>query len=380
MRHLRLTGAAAASAYAHLQLGLAQLFQGSLPKAEASYRTGRRIAEDSFGADSGPKAVADVLLAEILHQRGELTAAAAQLDNSLLLIEDYDGWFDIYASGYQTGIGLACAQRDIDQALRFVTRGEETAISRGLSRLKALMEAAAIRVAIAAGDLRRADLLANAVTVPFRPRAWNSNRTLWRQCCAIAFALAEYAVARSRPASAIEILGDADTCCAKLGCRYKQVEILVLRALAHQLLGHLELAAADLGSALTLAAPQDLLQVFLERGQPLEVLLLESMQAYPDQMAGAGVGALIDRWRQVSAERAGKTADTGADALRGSITGRELEILVQLGRGHSNKTISRTLGLSENTVKFHLKNIYGKLHVAGRRSAVEKARSSSIIQ
>ena len=154
----------------------------------------------------------------------------------------------------------------------------------------------------------------------------------------------------------------------------------MLRALAHQLLGHLELAAADLGSALTLAAPQDLLQVFLERGQPLEVLLLESMQAYPDQMAGAGVGALIDRWRQVSAERAGKTADTGADALRGSITGRELEILVQLGRGHSNKTISRTLGLSENTVKFHLKNIYGKLHVAGRRSAVEKARSSSIIQ
>ncbi len=379
MRHLRLAGVTAAPAYAHLQLGLAQLFQGLLPKAEASFRTGLHSAEEGFGADSGPKAVADVLLAEVHHQRGELAAAAARLEDSLLRAEDYDGWFDIYASGYQTGIGLACAQREFDQAQRFVKRGEETAISRGLSRLKALMEAAAIRVAVAAGELKRADVLVGAAATPLSPGAWKSNRALWRQCCAMAVAHAEHAIAGSRPAYAVEVLGDADACCVGLGCHYKRVEVLVLRALARQLLGHLEPAAADLGSALALAASQDLLQVFLERGQPLEVLLLESAQAYPDRFADAAVGAFIDRWRRASAGRSGRISDADADALRGSITGRELEVLVQLGRGHSNKSISRTLALSENTVKFHLKNIYGKLRVDGRRGAVEKARACSII-
>ncbi len=56
------------------------------------------------------------------------------------------------------------------------------------------------------------------------------------------------------------------------------------------------------------------------------------------------------------------------------LSSRELEVVEQLAQGHSNKRIARHLGLSEPTVKFHLKNIYTKLGVNKRALAVSVAR------
>lgn len=45
---------------------------------------------------------------------------------------------------------------------------------------------------------------------------------------------------------------------------------------------------------------------------------------------------------------------------------RELELLQLVAKGLSNKEISKTLFISENTVKSHLKNILSKLHLENR--------------
>jgi DNA-binding NarL/FixJ family response regulator len=55
--------------------------------------------------------------------------------------------------------------------------------------------------------------------------------------------------------------------------------------------------------------------------------------------------------------------------VREQLTTREVEVLSQLGRGLANKEIADTLNISEHTVKDHLKNILGKLHVADRTEA-----------
>ncbi|MEV0702192.1 response regulator transcription factor [Saccharopolyspora sp. NPDC050389] len=55
------------------------------------------------------------------------------------------------------------------------------------------------------------------------------------------------------------------------------------------------------------------------------------------------------------------------------LTKREREVLDQLVRGHSNREIARSLGISERTVKNHLRNIFTKLGVGDRTSAVVKA-------
>jgi DNA-binding NarL/FixJ family response regulator len=82
---------------------------------------------------------------------------------------------------------------------------------------------------------------------------------------------------------------------------------------------------------------------------------------------------------------AARSARSGADAIlvgaepdeRGSIvdplTPREIEVLGLLVEGLSNKTIAARLGISDQTVKFHVSAICGKLAAVNRTDAVRRA-------
>jgi DNA-binding NarL/FixJ family response regulator len=61
------------------------------------------------------------------------------------------------------------------------------------------------------------------------------------------------------------------------------------------------------------------------------------------------------------------------------LTPRELLILNEVVKGLANKQIADVLTISENTVKWHLKNILGKLQVADRAEAVAVAIQRGII-
>ena len=62
--------------------------------------------------------------------------------------------------------------------------------------------------------------------------------------------------------------------------------------------------------------------------------------------------------------------DAGVDA---GLTPREQQILLAVGRGQSNKVIARELFVTEQTVKFHLTNIYRKLRLSNRTEAARWA-------
>ncbi len=57
----------------------------------------------------------------------------------------------------------------------------------------------------------------------------------------------------------------------------------------------------------------------------------------------------------------------------GVLSVREMEILVLVARGLSNREIARALHLSKATVKRHLANIYPKMGVSSRGEAARKA-------
>ncbi|MFN3856420.1 MAG: response regulator transcription factor [Caulobacter sp.] len=61
------------------------------------------------------------------------------------------------------------------------------------------------------------------------------------------------------------------------------------------------------------------------------------------------------------------------------LTGQEMRVLERLAAGQSNKEIARTLGLSPNTVKTHIANLFAKLEVARRTQAIGKARDLRLI-
>lgn len=63
---------------------------------------------------------------------------------------------------------------------------------------------------------------------------------------------------------------------------------------------------------------------------------------------------------------------TVAEPQFSDLTRREHEVLELLSRGFGNKEIAQSLSLSLDTVRYHLKQIYEKLHVRSRTEAVAK--------
>jgi DNA-binding NarL/FixJ family response regulator len=79
-------------------------------------------------------------------------------------------------------------------------------------------------------------------------------------------------------------------------------------------------------------------------------------------------------------------ADGGPDPLRldaepgvESLTPRELDVVKQLALGLPNKLIAGRLGISDQTVKFHVASILGKLGAANRTDVVRRAVRKGLI-
>jgi DNA-binding NarL/FixJ family response regulator len=76
----------------------------------------------------------------------------------------------------------------------------------------------------------------------------------------------------------------------------------------------------------------------------------------------------------------GRLAADARLAGRGSnLTPREIQILETLAEGHGNRQIAADLGISEETVKTHLKRLYEKLGAADRAQAVAVALRQRLI-
>jgi DNA-binding NarL/FixJ family response regulator len=53
---------------------------------------------------------------------------------------------------------------------------------------------------------------------------------------------------------------------------------------------------------------------------------------------------------------------------------RELQVLTEVARGRKNREVAAVLHVSENTVEFHLRNLYAKLHASSRADALMRAQ------
>jgi two-component system, NarL family, nitrate/nitrite response regulator NarL len=62
------------------------------------------------------------------------------------------------------------------------------------------------------------------------------------------------------------------------------------------------------------------------------------------------------------------------------LTPREIEVLIALGNGLSNKETARRLGISPHTVKFHIESLFRKLGASSRAEAVVKGLKRQIVE
>jgi LuxR family maltose regulon positive regulatory protein len=148
------------------------------------------------------------------------------------------------------------------------------------------------------------------------------------------------------------------------------IEILVLRALAHQALGDVQAALASMERAVTLAEPEGYVRVFADEGPPMTSLLRAAVKQ----------GIRRDYARRLLAAASGAAQGSpGEQALIEPLSERERDVLRLLATELDGPAIARELMVSLNTMRTHTKNIYTKLAVTNRRAAVRRAEELGLL-
>lgn len=169
----------------------------------------------------------------------------------------------------------------------------------------------------------------------------------------------------------------------RTGRARRHLKLLVLDAIAYRLQGDSNMARRQLYKALRLAAPKGYVRIFLDEG-PVVVGLLEEIHqltASRDDDTAAEVRPFLEILL-ASAGDIGTPANPAGEQPPPTValSRHEEEILRLLAAGLSNKEISQRVFVSENTVKFHLKHVYVKLHVDSRIQATLMAQKLGLVR
>ena len=169
------------------------------------------------------------------------------------------------------------------------------------------------------------------------------------------------------------------------------METLILRArlrAAGETAGNLSSKEAqeDIIQALTLGEPEEIMGVFYEQREAIRPLLEDLLKKpnlksvlrdYITRILAAGFR--ISPPLKEGPEKEKHFSGPGNQSLSEPLTTRELEVLAAIAEGLKYQEIANRLYVSLNTVRFHIKTIYGKLDVCNRTKAIEKARLLGLI-
>ena len=126
-------------------------------------------------------------------------------------------------------------------------------------------------------------------------------------------------------------------------------------------------------AVLSVSQDPDVIQTVLKRGANAYIVKTVNPVDLPAALRQAVEGTVFTA--------IGVTGDAGETAAKeAGLTERELVILRAVARGLSNEAISKELWVAEQTVKFHLTNIYRKLGVSNRTEAARLAYQNGLVE
>jgi LuxR family maltose regulon positive regulatory protein len=351
-------------------LGVIQATWGKLHLAAERYEQAIHS-----GQQLPPVALAHNELAALLYEWNDLQAAEDHLQRGMELGRR-SGNVEIQGGNYRISARLKQVQGDPAAALEALDRAHQLARDHDLSPLVRARDAAChVQIALCQGDLGTAirwaeQVIEDADGSPFYPRLGLTRARLF--------------LAQGRKAAAAELLQACSEKAMREGWKYGLITVRALQSLSAPTLdGALDILA----NALTLASPEGYVRTFVDLGEPMAALLREALSrdisvVYADRLLAAFVssGLQLSSREQVGAaptppQRAAQRPRTLVEPL----SERELEALRLLASGQTNREIAQTLSVSINTVKTHLKSIYGKLDVHSRRQAAALARELGLV-
>ena len=341
---------------------------GHLHEAETTYRQALELALDARGRRLPIAGQALIGLGEVYYDWGELDRAARLLNEGVQLTEQWTeaGPFDAYV----TLARVRFSQGDMDSAWDAIRKAEEMATGFDVTEIDDLSVAMVrARLSVAQGDFEEVQRWAKTrglfkyIDTPLEEEAGDSiDHRLHKYELLV---LARQLIAQDRAEEALSALAPLEAVAEQRDRPGLLIGIHILQALAAQATGDLDQALATLDRALVVAEPEGYVQLFVDEGEQMAELLREAIKR--------GIGArYAGKLLAAFSDFEPLAADRGPELVEG-LSQRELEVLRLLDTHLSSTEIAEHLCISANTVRFHIKNIYGKLGVHSRSDAVQRA-------
>jgi ATP/maltotriose-dependent transcriptional regulator MalT len=359
-------------------LGQVRRARGHLSAALRIYQQ----ALESASEDGRPlpfAGLAQVGMAEVLYERGELEAALAHATEGARLCRQLAYTLStplplVAALAILTWIRQA--QGDPAGALHAMGEAERIKLSSAVVDLFNPVPALRARLALAHGEVTEAVRWAQDSGLdPDDPLSYPREREY--------IMLVRVLVATGERGRALGLLERLRSLAVAQGRVGSIIQVLVLQAVALESSGDERAALAALAEALALAAPEGYLRVFVDEGPALAALLRRLVttpaKARAVQVPPAYLGRLLDAF-ELAGQAIIPPGGRPADVLAVPLSARELEVLALLSTGNPNQAIAEELVITLDTVKRHVTHIFEKLGVTNRTQAVIRARELGLLR
>lgn len=337
-------------------------FESAVTHAKVTYEE----AEKNFGADSGLKYIASTLRFAIAVWLGRANESDLQaFVASLADLEEHDGWTEIYLIGLDAGYHLAVSRSDWATAHSIVERYQSVASIRDLTRLKLFCTVLRVEVARHVGQENDVVSLASRF-VELTSAAGDSGN--WFSRIIASTKLFGLGLVTGRQVE--QLLEDNVSWTRERGLNFFHLRLVAAQAEFYLARGNSTRLVEKLSLLVALCAKHDFFWPF-----KANAALKMALYNHRDDLGSSSEGVnrvFVDKFLSGRFE---------SDQPKGPgiLSLRERQVLTCLAEGQSNKLIARELDLTDNTVKFHLKNIYMKLSVSRRGEAVFEARRKGLI-
>ena len=351
--------------FASMHLGIAAMAQGQVPEALESYQQARRLARKFFPSDWRLVSSVDVMTMELDLERNRERAIRQRTLKDLPTLRGL--WNEGFAAAIGVRAALTFKQYEGGAVIQYLTVTNEAV--RGAS-FRSLSSFLSLLLAFYLAKTGRGDEAARIWSENAQPcesedllsvgeRSWRRMEALW--CARTEILTAQYDFD-----AAMELADAGNRIATEYGVTRVALRCLGQSMAAACHAGDEDRALARLGDFLRVTKDVDYYRALASQREMscdlLHKLLAKNDDADLREPAEAAL-AHLGRW----------------SARTPVFSARELDVLSEVRQGLRNREIATFLGITEEGVRFHLRNIYRKAGASDRMEAVRHAEAEGLL-
>ena len=363
--------------YSDLIIGLSEQAAGRLMAAHEQFSRATRHAREALGPGSYAEAMVGIFVVELLYEWDDIPGAERLLQEHRQIIEECGLVVHEMACKLNVAKLAACRGRS-DEALSVLESAERQGMATRYRRLFAAALQERVRLLLQRGDAAAARLALKGRGID---EAWIASPRSWRPASEPEhIALARVLAAEGRPEAALRILERLAERLRREGRLHRFAQVRAVAAVAAYQSGDALSALAAIVDAVSLCAPQKAVRTLLDEGAPLLDVLAFGRGRIPSWKTGSEPGQFVERLLSGRQRIEREEALARSRPRASHFSQREAELARLLSRGQSNRELAVALNMAPDTVKWHLKNIFGKLGVSNRTQAVLRLQELGLTQ